>query len=143
MATRGIKQLLRLRVYYCEHGGSSRTLRDFVAAGRLNDWASQNPEVNIELLVRNGKHPFIEGEYQTQTADHQVTVRNAPDFDDIDGVLNLLRNRSGRKLTKLTTPVLTDSPSVQGVWTPFLNLHLEQPFGVKIHNDGDPQPASG
>lgn len=43
MATRGVFQLRRLRLHYCEHGGSSRTLRDYIASGRLARWAEEHP----------------------------------------------------------------------------------------------------
>ena len=132
MATRGVFQLTRLRLYYCEHGGSSATLREFIGSGRLADWAAAHSHVDIEVQVRNGKHPFVEADYKTQAAQHQVSVRNSPSLQDIQEVLDMLRNRSGRKLTKITTPVLTDTPSIQGVWTPFLNLQHEPSFPVKI-----------
>ena len=51
---------------------------------------------------------------------------------DVKLACDMLANRSGRKITKITSPVLTDTPSIQGVWTPFLNLQLEPEFEVKI-----------
>jgi large subunit ribosomal protein L43 len=135
MATRGVFQLTRLRLYYCEFGGSSATLRQYIGSGRLAAWATEHPHLEIDVQVRNGNHPFVEADYKTQAAFHQVSVKNSPDWKDIQEVLDLLRNRSGRKITKITTPVLTDTPSIQGVWTPFLNLQHEPSFGVKIENN--------
>ena len=134
MATRGVFQLTRLRVCYCEHGGSSATLREYIGSGRLAAWAESKPELEIHVQVRNGKHPYVQADYKTQAAFHQVSVKNSPDWRDIQQVLDMLRNRSGRKITKITTPVLTDTPSVQGVWTPFLNLQHEPSFPVTIEN---------
>ncbi|GKY97045.1 hypothetical protein MPSEU_000663100 [Mayamaea pseudoterrestris] len=133
MATRGIFQLQKLSVYYCEHGGSSTMLRKFIASGRLSKWASDHPHVEVSLSPRNGKHPFVQGNYKTcSTIQHQVTVKNYETQKDIQDVLDMLHSRSGRKITKITTPVLTDTPSIQGVWTPFLALVNEQPK-IKIH----------
>jgi hypothetical protein len=53
----------------------------------------------------------------------------------IEAALDKLYNRSGRKMTKFTKPVYTDTPSIQGVWTPSLDLHLlpaEDAFDLKI-----------
>jgi large subunit ribosomal protein L43 len=84
--------------------------------------------VEIFVKPRNGNHPFIEGDYKTcSTIQHQVSVKNYNSQKEIEDVLEMLHSRSGRKITKITTPVLTDTPSIQGVWTPFLNLVHEQP----------------
>jgi hypothetical protein len=43
MATRGVFQLHKLSIYYCEHGGSSQMLRKYIASGRLSQWATDHP----------------------------------------------------------------------------------------------------
>lgn len=133
MATRGVFQLTTLRLYYCEHGGSSNTVREYIRKGRLVAWATGALNVQIRVAVRNGHHPYIQANYQeSDTIQHQVSVKNVESFQEIDTLLNLLRNRSGRKIKKLVNPVVTDTPSVQGVWTPFLNLQLEPSFSIRI-----------
>jgi large subunit ribosomal protein L43 len=135
MATRGLKQLTRLKLYYCEYGGSSKAVREYLANGRLAAWATKYPDVEIDVTPRNGKHPFVEGEYRTRAASHQISVKNYEKWRHVEEVMDVLRNRSGRKITKITTPVLTDTPSIQGVWTPFLNLQNIQSFRVQIVPD--------
>lgn len=135
MATRGIQQITQLSIYYCEYGGSSSTLRHFISSGRLAAWAEKHPTITIDVIPRNGNHPFVEANYLTQAAAHQISVKNSPSWRDIQSVLDVLRDRSGRKITKITTPVLTDTPSIQGVWTPFLNLQLETAFPVTIEKE--------
>jgi len=160
MATRGVYQLCRLNLYYCEYGGSSRAVREFIAStspsgGRrkgaassslLAEWAASNPHVEVRVVPRNGRHPHVRAEYKTNPPRgtvHQVCLKGCTsdsDYNDyydtssspssssssgpraVRRVLDALRNRSGRKLTKLTRPVNTQTPSVQGVWTPFLDL---------------------
>jgi large subunit ribosomal protein L43 len=169
MATRGIPQLLQLYIHYCEHGGSSRAVRQSLENGMLIKWTTKYPHIDVHLLRHNGHHPYISAEYITAPAPlpytpvqssrkansksryaqnkashvvsnelryrdgatqphrkglayHQVAVPNAADSREILDVLDMLRNRSGRKITKITTPVLTDTPSIQGIWTPFLHL---------------------
>ena len=134
MATRGIYQLTKLGIYYCEIGGSSRALRDYIGNGQLVSWAAQHPHINIEVKRNNGYHPIIHADYLTNSKQilHQVSVKNYETWEHVQEVVQMLSNRSGRKITKITKPVLTDTPSVQGVWTPFLNLQHEPGFDVKI-----------
>ena len=65
MATRGVKQLQKLTLAYCEHGGSSRHIRDFISSGRIVDYAKANPTVQVSVEVRNGHHPAVVGKYLT------------------------------------------------------------------------------
>eukprot|EP00816_Leptocylindrus_hargravesii_P013225 CAMPEP_0196810840 /NCGR_PEP_ID=MMETSP1362-20130617/14588_1 /TAXON_ID=163516 /ORGANISM="Leptocylindrus danicus, Strain CCMP1856" /LENGTH=136 /DNA_ID=CAMNT_0042186001 /DNA_START=21 /DNA_END=431 /DNA_ORIENTATION=+ len=120
MATRGIKQLQTLRVVYCEHGGSSRYIRDFIRNGPIVKFAEQNPSVQVDVQLRPGKHPYIKGEYLTGS-DKQVCVKNEP-LNRIWKVVEMLNNSSGRKMVKFDKPVVTNTPSVQGVWSPMLEI---------------------
>jgi len=43
----------------------------------------------------------------------------------------MLNNSSGRKIKKVGAPVKTLTPSVQGVWTPYLDI-AGQKFDIKI-----------
>ena len=132
MATRGVFQLQQLRLVYSEHGGSSRTVRDYISSGRIIEWARQHPTVQVEVRVRNGKHPLVEGSYRTGQP-KQTTLRNEP-TERIETVMDRMYNSSGRKLKKLTKPIVTQTPSVQGVWTPMLDLSAEKAFQIEFYN---------
>jgi hypothetical protein len=189
MATRGVFQCKQLTLRYCEHGGSSRAVREYLASGRLLEWAAERPTVNIRVKVKNGKHPNLQADYVTASVSnksamngiqskpviHQVCLKSKgiseeethrrrlpahkridqrqqhqvdpnatkqPDDDEaaewenpVEAALNKLYNKRGRKMTKFTKPVYTDTPSIQGVWTPSLDLHLlakEDSFELKI-----------
>lgn len=140
MATRGIFQLTKLRLSYCEVGGSSRSMREYLGNGELAKWAAAHPHVSIEVKQKNGHHPIVHADYLTNSKKilHQVTVKNYEKWEHVQEVLDMLSNRSGRKIVKITKPVLTDTPSVQGIWTPFLNLQLESPFNVQIVEGASP-----
>ena len=129
MATRGIPQLLQLRIVYCEHGGSSRYIRDFLQSGNILQFASQNPNVEIRCMLRPGKHPYVRGDYLSGNF-KQECVKNRP-VKELVEALERLKNSSGRKLKKFTKPVITQTPSVQGVWTPMLDISKEQ-WDVRI-----------
>ncbi len=140
MATRGIYQLTKLSLHYCEVGGSSRALREYIGNGQLIAWAERHPFVKLEVKRNNGHHPTIHADYLTNSEQtmHQVSVKNYETWKHVEEVVQMLANRSGRKITKITKPVLTDTPSVQGVWTPFLNLQHEPEFDIDIV---DPSPT--
>ena len=130
MATRGIKQLQSLTIQYCEHGGSSAAIREFLHKGKILSFAHSNPTVTIETKVRNGRHPHVAASYKTGF-DKQICVKNEP-YERIVKVLWMLNNSSGRKIVKLSgAGVKTDTPSVQGVWTPMLDI-ASKPFKIDI-----------
>ena len=130
MATRGVFQLQKLRLYYCEIGGSSRAMRDYLGSGKLVDWATNHPHVEIIVQPRNGHHPYIRAAYKTQASTHQICVKNSTE-SYIAEVVDKLHNRSGRKIKRLVKPVATATPSIQGVWTPMLDLR-NKPFSIRF-----------
>ena len=65
MATRGIRQLQKLTLSYCEHGGSSRYVREFISSGKIVEYARANPQVQVAVEVSNGRHPNVTAEYLT------------------------------------------------------------------------------
>lgn len=131
MATRGIPQLQKLRIRYCEVGGSSATLREYISKNPyLLKFAKDNPHIYITIKPRNGHHPYIEGQY-INGATKQICVKNQ-DEKRIKEVFTMLRNTSGRKVVRLGgLAVRGDCLSIQGVWTPMLNL-AENKFDVNI-----------
>ena len=123
MATRGVPQLRKLYIRYCEHGGSSSPIRSYLSSSpHLLNFASAHPHINIIVKPRNGHHPYIEGHYVTGTS-KQICVKNVEE-KRIREVLEMLRNTSGRKIVRLGgLAVRGDGISVQGVWTPMLDLN--------------------
>ena len=103
MATRGVQQLKKLNIRYCEVGGSSAAVRAYLKqsspTSHLVNFARENPNVQIHVQPRNGNHPYIQGEYVTGQS-KQICVKNADDVR-IRKVMARLRNSSGRKLVRL------------------------------------------
>mmetsp|Transcript_9897 Transcript_9897/g.16281 ORF Transcript_9897/g.16281 Transcript_9897/m.16281 type:complete len:133 (-) Transcript_9897:149-547(-) len=121
MSKRGVWQLKRLTIFYCSRGGSSRGAREYIDT-RLVDFAKSNPQLQIIAAIRNGRHPFVHGEYVN-------------DFIKTDGIKNLtqgeihekimsLRDGFGQKGSKLATNTITKHPSIQGIWYPGLEKVL-------------------
>jgi large subunit ribosomal protein L43 len=132
MATRGIPQLQKLRIRYCEYGGSSAVIRQYLSQSpHLLNFATDNPHIQIVVKPRNGHHPYIEGQYITGQS-KQICVKNT-DERRVREVFDVLRNSSGRKIVRLGgLAVRGDCASIQGVWTPMLNLGESKPFDVNI-----------
>ena len=62
------------------------------------------------------------------------SVKSEP-IKRIYNVIQMLNDSSGRKMNRLDGPVQTQTPSVQGIWTPFLDLSGKD-FGVEIVQGG-------
>ncbi|KAH6558210.1 hypothetical protein KP509_1Z073600 [Ceratopteris richardii] len=118
MALRGVWQLKKLQVAYCDFSGSSKGVRRFIER-ELPAFKEQNPQLEVETQLIRGKHPFLKGFYVNQK-DRVVGVKN---LESKEILLQATRLRSclGRKVNKLKTRVLTHYPSVQGTWKPDLN----------------------
>jgi hypothetical protein len=88
MATRGIFQLTKLRLSYCEVGGSSRAIREYVGNGELAKFASLHPHIAIEVTQKNGHHPIVRADYLTNSKQilHQVTVKNYEKWEHVQEV---------------------------------------------------------
>lgn len=133
MATRGIKQLKNLQIVYCEHGGSSTNIRQYLSSptssNNIIKFSQQNPTVDVSTKLRNGKHPYIKATYISGYW-KQVCIKNE-DMDRISKVVKMLNDSSGRKITKLGGPIMTQTPSVQGVWTPMLDI-ADKKFDITI-----------
>ena len=94
-------------------------------------FAKENPDVTLIVKPRNGKHPHVMGQYLTGY-DKQICVKNES-LKRIEEVLQMLNNTSGRKITKLSgKSVRTATPSIQGIWTPMLDI-ADQQFQVELH----------
>jgi|UniRef100_A0A7S2UTM3 large subunit ribosomal protein L43 len=129
MATRGVKQLEKLRFLYCEHGGSSRAVREYISSGKVVDFCNANPSVTVIVQPRNGNHPFVKAEYMTGFDKH-IGVKNV-ELKRVEQVVAMLNNSSGRKIKKIGNPIRTDTPSIQGIWTPMLHLK-DTSFPIEI-----------
>lgn len=86
MALRGVLQLARLTVRWCQHGGSSRGLRyarvrselthrEYLATPELQKFKEINSSVEVAVAQRNGKHPLLIAKYKNGTT-NAICVRN-------------------------------------------------------------------
>lgn len=114
MARRGVWQLQKLVLNYCEFSGSSRGVREFVEHA-LPEFKSVNPQLPVELVVNRGRHPWWHAEYSSGNQ-RSVDLRNQ-DVEEVVRQAVMLRSSAGRKASlKIKHRRVTKSPSIQGAW---------------------------
>lgn len=106
----------RITLTYCNFGGSSVGMRDFLRH-KLDKIAKAHPEIEFKVVEKPGQHPVLFGEYASDLS-KQICVRKW-NMDVIENKLNLIINSSGKKLSKPKQSVISQNPSVRGIWSPF------------------------
>ncbi|GAA0142044.1 ribosomal protein [Lithospermum erythrorhizon] len=119
MALRGVWQLEKLVVSYCNWGGSSRGIREFLQS-HVSAFKETNPQLEVVAELNRGQHPVLKGLYKNKN-ERVVCVKNMTP-EDILLCATRLRNSLGRKVVKLRTRHSTKHPSVQGTWSTSTDL---------------------
>ncbi|KAK1270449.1 hypothetical protein QJS04_geneDACA014187 [Acorus gramineus] len=119
MALKGVWQLQKLVVSYCDISGSSRGIRAFMES-HLPAFKEGNPQLEVLAELNRGHHPYLKAFYRNNK-ERVVCVRNQ-ETEEILLQATRLRNALGNKVTKLRTRHFTHKPSVQGTWTTDLNF---------------------
>ena len=63
MCTRGVFQLRKLSLYFCDFGGSSQGVRSALTSEELKKFMSINPHIEYNFIVKRNHHPFVTGAY--------------------------------------------------------------------------------
>lgn len=114
MATKGVWQLQKLTLRYCQHSGSSRYARDLIRDTRFLQFVKDNPQIEFHSEIKSGRHPVLMGDYVTKVS--KVADIKNKDMDFVLTQMARMRNTSGRKMTKISKPLKSMNPSVQGLW---------------------------
>ncbi|KAH7488394.1 hypothetical protein PRIC1_007490 [Phytophthora ramorum] len=120
MATKGVWQLKQVTIRYCQHGGSSRHVRQLLGDERFLKFVEANPQVQFETELKGARHPVLIGDYVTN--ERKVSDIKNQDIPFILDQLERLRNSSGRKMTHIKKPVISKRPTIQGIWQPDLDF---------------------
>ncbi|XP_051140113.1 54S ribosomal protein L51, mitochondrial [Andrographis paniculata] len=119
MSLRGVWQLQKLIVRFCDWGGSSRGIRAFMES-QLPAFKENNPQLEVVTELKRGHHPYLKGLYRNKN-ERAVCVKNLTP-EEVLRCATRLRNSQGRKVLKLKTRHVTQHPSVQGTWTTALKI---------------------
>lgn len=108
----------KISIQYCNWGGSSQGIRNFLVSERLNDLAKKYKHIEFEIVKKSG-HPVITGWY-TNGRNKPICVRNL-EPNEIDKKLRLLIDSSGDILRRWTKNdnIRSLNKSVRGIWSPF------------------------
>lgn len=134
---RYVCQLQRVTIKFCKNSQSSRGVREYVES-KLLDYSRQNPGVAIYMKPRLHKSPVIVAEYLNGQS-QWMSIHNFS-ATELQWWLEFIRTRlvyfaielttlpkaypvarSGYELTQLISKSNVLTPSVQGIWSPFLN----------------------
>lgn len=63
MSIRGITQLKTVKMFFCDFGGSSKGVREFLKSPSVVEFVKDNSDVQFEFVMKRGRHPFIAAEY--------------------------------------------------------------------------------
>ncbi|XP_015945914.1 uncharacterized protein LOC107470987 [Arachis duranensis] len=107
MALRGVWQLQKLIVSYCNWGGSSRGIRAFMEL-ELPVFKEKNPQLEVVTELIRGQHPHLKAFYKNKN-ERVICVKNM-DPEDVLHHATRLRNALGRKVIKLRTRHVTNKP---------------------------------
>jgi large subunit ribosomal protein L43 len=120
MSKNGVLQLQRILVRYCDLGGSSRGVRGFVQS-ELVDFARSVPHAQVVTEIRRNRHPILRADYLEGTP-RTVGVKNHSPAEILN-VAKGLRDTTGRRVVRLSEPVISKNPSIQGIWDPQVEYH--------------------
>lgn len=94
----------------------------------LPSFARANPQIEITVSPRPRKHPVVRGHY-INGKERSVCVRNL-EKEQILEKTEFLRDASGEKNKRTNKKVMSLNESVRGIWSPFHNQTVGQPWKV-------------
>ncbi|XP_023221726.1 39S ribosomal protein L43, mitochondrial-like [Centruroides sculpturatus] len=115
---RYVCQLKRVTLKFCKSHGGSKGVREFIET-ELIDFARQNPGTVVYLQPRRHRGPVISAEYLNGNKDWLYCQNYTR--DEVRKWLEYMKNKSGLPIVRIRKYHHTDSPSIQGVWHPFIH----------------------
>ncbi|OLY82974.1 54S ribosomal protein L51, mitochondrial [Smittium mucronatum] len=109
----------KLVLNYCETSGSSAGFKDFLIA-RSQKLAHANPAIELIVQPRPSRHPIVRAFYANGRQRVYCVKNKTP--DEINTVIERLLGFAGNYNQLWKKPVISNNPSVRGIWSPF-NSH--------------------
>jgi len=119
MSRSGVWQLKKINIHFCNLCRSSSGVRSLIK-NDLEKVKNSYPQVTFEMHERKNRRPFILAEYVNgRTKPIGVHYKSAKEMLQI---FTKLRNEWGNKPPTLNKRVISEKVSIQGMWSPFLDL---------------------
>eukprot|EP00962_Isochrysis_galbana_P020622 scaffold6021_cov117-Isochrysis_galbana.AAC.19 len=112
MCSRGVWQMRKLLIKYCDYGGSSAGVRDWIQT-QLIPFGKANPHLEIIASRSPGRHPHVQARYLAD-GDKSLSLKNLS-YKQVSMRIQFLRDARPVRLSKWDKPFRT-TPSVQGEW---------------------------
>jgi hypothetical protein len=115
MSLNGVIQLQKLALRFSkQHTAASLGVREAVLSGALAAFAGANPSVLITTEAAANRSPSVAATYADGTSKTVGMVGFTP--QQVAKLLGRLRDTTTARRRTFRAPVVTASPSVQGVW---------------------------
>lgn len=125
MCSRGVFQLKKLTVFFCDFGGSSNGVREMISSPQMKDFIENNKQIEFEFVCKRNHHPYMRGSY-INGYNKDLPLRNYSN-EQVLNSFNALRNQLGRKAFKVSgSRIFNTKKSIQGAWEP--NLFNKYPI---------------
>ncbi|XP_071947689.1 large ribosomal subunit protein mL43-like [Antedon mediterranea] len=116
---RYVCQLQRITLQFSKKSRNSKGVRDYIEQ-EVIDFANNHPEI-VMYVTPHQKYaqPRLVAEYLN--GQQKIISIAAFDVEQVKEVVELVRCQSGQEITRTRKQWQTNTPSIQGVWNPFLN----------------------
>jgi large subunit ribosomal protein L43 len=114
----GITQLQKVAIYYCDIGGSSKSMREFINNGALSKFAQTMPDTQFYVQLVRGRHPHVKAHYKNGN----VFVHDCKNktIEQLQDKFVHVKSIWGLKAKRIGSGKITQTPSVQGRWNSLL-----------------------
>jgi len=132
---RFVLQCQRMTIKFCKAHGGSNGVREFIEC-HLVDFARNNPGVVVYLKPRRHRSPVVVAEYLNGGREW-LPLENMKK-EEVAKWLEVLRTSAGYGEMHYRSYHHTDTPSIQGAWTPFVHKSPEQNLATFPQEDINP-----
>lgn len=123
VGSRYVCQLQRLTIQMCKEFRTSFGTREWIS-NDLIKFARENPSVVVYVQPRRHRPPNLIGEYLN--GERQWIPLSNCHREHVNWWIQSLLTRQGDPQWRLIKRMHSDSPSIQGIWTPFTNKPLDR-----------------
>lgn len=116
MASRGIRQLKYVRMFFCDWGGSSAGVREALKSEKLASFVQNNQHIRFEFFLRRNHHPYVSSVFQNGYVKEQP-LRSMEPAEVLEWLTKVNSEFGRRPISHSGKKNLTEeAASIQGPW---------------------------